>query len=82
MKLLDRVVAPSPFVQRDDPQCRHRCLGKSPDDEIAQLGLRCDVLVDGGVTHAQRAGDIDDRRLRRTEPANDVFGRGKDPLAR
>jgi hypothetical protein len=38
--------------------------------------------IDGRVTHAQRTGDINHRRLIGTEPANDFLCRGQNASER
>ena len=63
------------------PQWGHGRFRPPADDQVSQLGLARHVPVDGRVTHSQRPGHVDYGRLGRAEPADDLLGRGQDPIA-
>ena len=67
---------------RDCAERRHRGAHPAGNDQVAQFRLRRHVLIDRGVADAERAGDVDDRRLVRTVAPYNLLGRREDPLPR
>ena len=51
-------------------------------DGVAKRRLAREVAVDAAVADAERAGDVDDVRLRRAVAAEDLLRRFEDPLGR
>lgn len=64
----------------DGPQRRHGRLHPAFHDELPKVGFVRHVPVDRRVRYSKRARDVDHGCPGGAESANDVFGRGQNPL--